>query len=163
MDDRQILLLKLWKAEEAIRPKRQSVRVLRFRSRNGPLFRHPGISEEGQHYFRAARQDLEDLISEGLIRKRVTKRPGGEEWEIDLTDAGRTRAAALQSARATVDQLGNLDLVSELIAGRIASASTDETKLRWSNLDASLRDLNVEELQAFLNSVAQTTGITRSV
>lgn len=163
MDDRQILLLKLWNAEEAIRPKRQSIRVLRFRGRSGPLFRHPGISEEGQHYFRAARQDLEDLISEGLVRKRVSKRSGSEEWEVDLTDAGRTRAAALQSARATVDQTGSLELVSELIASRIASASSDEAKLQWSNLDASLKALDDKELEAFLNSVAKTIGAAKTV
>jgi hypothetical protein len=114
----------LWRADEAIRPKRESFRVMRISKRRGSaLIRHSGLRAVGDHPFiHRSPQEIEDLIGQGLLRRTIPKKPAGQ-WQVDLTDEGRTRAEALHSSASVVADKPGAQRFLELIDDRIAEAA----------------------------------------
>jgi hypothetical protein len=155
MDEREKLLVILWRAEEAIRPKRQAFRVMRLKSPSGPLIRHSGLRGEGDDhaFIHHPRPDIEDLIDDRSLRRRRNKTSGGEQWEIDLTEQGRQRAKAILASQTFRPETDELATMKGLIDDRIAAAGEDEAKGRWQALKGALDNLDNDEARALIKAI----------
>jgi hypothetical protein len=152
MDEREELLLMLWRADEATRPKRESFRVMRISKRRGTaLIRHSGLRAVGDHPFiHRSPQEIEDLIDQRLLRRTIPKEPPGQ-WEVDLTEEGRTRAAALHSSASLMADKPGVGRFLELIDDRIAAANEQEREKLQVLRDAA-GALAPEQLEELLSS-----------